>query len=516
MVAAGKVASPVPWAVAVSGEGELIAGRYRLVSRLGSGAMGVVWLAFDERLGRTVAIKQLVVPAILSDLKTEQATRAMREGRIIARVHHQHVVTVHDVVEHQGQPCLVMEHLPCRSLAAVLSLQGVLAPDIVAGIGSQIASGLAAAHQVGIVHRDIKPGNVLLANDGTAKITDFGVSHAVGDATVTTTGILAGTPAYLAPEVAQGDDGDFRSDVFSLGSTLYTALEGAPPFGLSDNPIALLERVAAGEITPPRQSGPLTSLLLRLLARDPAHRPPMAEVRERLATLAASLAVSPGDTLAASLAVSPGDLSAPTLPLPHADPSFTPVDNAQQMLSASSTPEQTTSPAKRARVDALAAGPPTTGEDAVAGLSGPQQLLVGALTVVMLTASVLATLLVGHDTATTNPATLTNTSQVADSFPGVAQHPGPSDPAPAINSPTPVMSDSPQDTTDQLPKTITDYHAPIPSNPPVAQERLSARSSPGPVGGVTTYWVQSPPRPDQFWASHRGWSGHHRHTHRGH
>jgi serine/threonine protein kinase len=211
--------------VAVSDEGELIAGRYRLVPRLGSGAMGVVWQAHDERLHRPVAVKQLLLPARLSDSEAQEARRrAMREGRITARLHQPNAIAVYDVAEHEGQPCLIMEYLASRSLATVLSTQGVPLPEDVASIGSQIASALAAAHQAGIVHRDIKPGNVLLAEDGTAKITDFGVSHAVGDVTVTATGMLAGTPAYLAPEVAQGQSASFSSDVFSLGATLYAAL----------------------------------------------------------------------------------------------------------------------------------------------------------------------------------------------------------------------------------------------------------------------------------------------------
>ena len=140
----------------MSDEGELIAGRYRLASRLGSGAMGVVWQAHDERLRRTVAIKQLLLPPRLNESEADEANRrAMREGRITARLHHPHAIAVYDVVEHQGQPCLIMEYLASRSLATVLSTQGVLPPEEVASIGSQIASALAAAHKAGIVHRDI-------------------------------------------------------------------------------------------------------------------------------------------------------------------------------------------------------------------------------------------------------------------------------------------------------------------------------------------------------------------------
>ncbi|HEX8760047.1 MAG TPA: serine/threonine-protein kinase, partial [Pseudonocardiaceae bacterium] len=425
--AAGKVvSSPVLFGVAVSGEGELIAGRYRLISRLGSGAMGVVWQAHDERLYRTVAIKQLVLSPMLSDLEAKEVTsRAMQEGRITARVQHPHVVTVHDVVEHHGQPCLIMEYLPSRSLATVLSIHGVLAPDIVAGIGSQIASALAAAHQAGVMHRDIKPGNVLLADDGTAKITDFGVSHAVGDLTVTATGMFAGTPAYLAPEVAQGNSGGFPSDVFSLGSTLYTALEGTPPFGLSDNPIALLHRVATTEITPPRSSSALIPLVLRLLERNPEHRPTMQQARQALTTLAAGLAGSLGD------------LSAPTLPLSRFDPPLEPAARSQQTLSWPAAPEQTTTPAVPTRVDASAARPPTEYK----GLSGPQQLLIGAVTVVLLTTCVLVTMFVGRSTVESGhtPALASTSGVTVGSVPGLPLQPGHSDPTPVITPPIPVI-----------------------------------------------------------------------------
>ena len=176
----------------------------------------------------------------------------MREGRIAGRLRHPNAIAVHDVVEHEGRPCLVMEYLRSESLGAVIAARGTLPPDEVAMIGAQVADALAEAHAAGIVHRDVKPDNVLITADGTAKITDFGVSRAAGDATVTATGFMAGTPAYLAPEVALGEDADFRSDVFSLGATLYAALEGEPPFGVDENAIAMLHKVAAGEVRPPR------------------------------------------------------------------------------------------------------------------------------------------------------------------------------------------------------------------------------------------------------------------------
>jgi eukaryotic-like serine/threonine-protein kinase len=259
--------------------GRLVAGRYRLRGRVGAGAMGVVWQAFDERLDRVVALKQLVVPEGADPVAA--VGRAAREGRIAARLQHPNAVTVHDVVEHDGKPVLVMEYLAARTLADRIA-RGPLPVGQVTSIGAQIAGALAAAHAAGVVHRDVKPGNVLLTEDGTAKITDFGIARAVGDVTVTRTGLLAGTPAFLSPEVARGAEPGPASDVFALGATLYAAVEGRPPFGDGDNAIALLHAVAAGRFAAPTQAGPLTDVLMDLLRTDPATRPTMAQAAERL------------------------------------------------------------------------------------------------------------------------------------------------------------------------------------------------------------------------------------------
>jgi hypothetical protein len=218
----------------------------------------------------------------------------MREGRIAARLQHPNAVSVYDVVDDNGQPVLVMEYVPSRSLSAVLDEKNCLDPLEVARIGTQIATALTAAHAAGIVHRDIKPGNVLLADDGTVKITDFGISRATGDVTVTATGMLAGTPAYLAPEVAKGENPGPPSDVFSLASTLYAAVEGQPPFGHTDNTLALLHAVAACRTIPPHRAGPLTGLLSQMLRPNPQERPTMAETSKALAALAAGQAPSTG------------------------------------------------------------------------------------------------------------------------------------------------------------------------------------------------------------------------------
>ncbi|MGQ0840270.1 protein kinase domain-containing protein [Actinokineospora sp.] len=249
-----------------------------MLESVGSGAMGVVWRAKDERLERVIAIKQLRSRPGLSAAQTDLARgRAMREARIAARLHHRNAIAMLDVAEHEGDPFLVMEFLASRSLSAVLAERGTLPAEQVAAVGVQVAAALAAAHTAGIVHRDVKPGNILLDDDGMVKITDFGISRAHDDGTATETGMVAGTPAYLAPEVARGREPSAASDVFSLGATLYHALEGAPPFGTNTNPLALLHAVASGNVPPPRYAGPFASTLMSLLRVDPADRPTMAE-----------------------------------------------------------------------------------------------------------------------------------------------------------------------------------------------------------------------------------------------
>jgi len=283
--------------------GRLVAGRYRLQSQIGGGGMGAVWLARDERLGRQVAVKQVLVSESDEALADQQRQRALREGRIAARLSHPHAISVYDVAQEGETPWLVMEYLPSRSLSEVVTAEGVLRVDQVAQIGAQVADALTATHAAGIVHRDVKPANILIGQgpglEGLVKITDFGISHAHGDVTLTQTGQITGTPAFLAPEVAQGYEMGEASDVFSLGATLYTCLEGQPPFGMEDNALAMLHKVAGGTIRPPSRAGSLSGPLTRMLAADPAARPTMAEVRDELARLAAGRS---GDTTTVLLA----------------------------------------------------------------------------------------------------------------------------------------------------------------------------------------------------------------------
>ncbi|GGN27372.1 hypothetical protein GCM10011609_82670 [Lentzea pudingi] len=253
-----------------------IGGRYTLLERIGSGAMGVVWRARDEVLAREVAVKELI---------TGDHQRAMREARNAARLHHQHAIAVFDVVgSDDEEPWIVMEYLASHSLSALIAERGPLKPAHAASIGAKVASALAAAHTAGLVHRDVKPGNVLIGHDDTVKLTDFGISKASGDGTMTDTGMISGTPAYLAPEVARGEQPDEASDVFSLGAMIYTAIEGESVFGPSDNSFGLIYRAASGQVRDPKNTGELTPLLMRLLSQDPKDRPTAQEAADLLAS----------------------------------------------------------------------------------------------------------------------------------------------------------------------------------------------------------------------------------------
>ncbi|OXM50116.1 serine/threonine protein kinase [Amycolatopsis thailandensis] len=264
-----------------------LADRFDLIEPVGGGSMGTVWRARDDNLERTVAVKELLLPHGQGEQKADEAkNRALREARIAARLVHPHAITVFGVIDEQDRPWIIMEYLPSTSLADKLR-DGPMEVDDVIRLAIQLCSALAAAHRAGIVHRDIKPGNVLLGDDDTVKITDFGISRAMGDVQLTATGEISGTPAFLAPEVARGEDATSASDVFSLGATLYTALEGGTPYGTAENPIALLYRASSGEITPPTKSGILTPLLNRLLDVRPDSRPTMTETERELRALAA-------------------------------------------------------------------------------------------------------------------------------------------------------------------------------------------------------------------------------------
>jgi serine/threonine protein kinase len=327
----------------VSVPDRIVAGRYRLRERIGGGGMGAVWLADDQRLGRAVAVKQVLPPAGTDEAAVrQQRERALREGRIAARLSHPHAISVYDVALEDGQPWLVMEYLPSRSLAAVLTEDGLLRVDQAAQIGAQVSDALAATHAAGIVHRDVKPANILIGQggrvEGVVKITDFGISHASGDVTLTQTGQITGTPAFLAPEVAQGYEPGPAADVFSLGATLYTCLEGEPPFGMAGNSLQQLHRVAAGVINPPSRAGAMTEPLLRMLAVDPQERPSMTEVRDELAAIVAGRGGDTTTVLTARTDVARTRPQPVGMPLPPAGVAAATPPDTPAVVPAASTP----------------------------------------------------------------------------------------------------------------------------------------------------------------------------------
>ena len=259
---------------------EVIAGRYRVEREIGRGGMGAVWLCRDELLGRTVAVKQI---GRLPGESTTDLARAMREARSSAALNHRNVVSVFDAIEEDDHLWLVMEYVPGRTLAQLLAAEGPLEPARVAWIGAQVADGLAAAHARGTVHRDVKPGNVLLTEDDRALISDFGIARTHGDATLTRTGMVTGTPAYFAPELARGGDPKPASDVWALGATLYAAVEGHPPYVDTDNnALVMLSRIAPRVRPAPVRAGFLADALGRMLDRDPGSRWDMADAAHAL------------------------------------------------------------------------------------------------------------------------------------------------------------------------------------------------------------------------------------------
>ncbi|GGW90515.1 serine/threonine protein kinase [Streptomyces lomondensis] len=267
-------------------QGLLVAGRYRLADSIGSGGMGRVWRAHDEVLHRSVAIKELTAALYVSE--SEQAillARTRAEARAAARISHTAVVTVHDVLEHDGRPWIVMELVEGRSLADAVKEEGRVEPREAARIGLWVLRALRAAHTAGVLHRDVKPGNVLLGRDGRVLLTDFGIAQIEGDTTITRTGEVVGSVDYLAPERVRGHDPGPSSDLWALGATLYTAVEGRSPFRRT-TPLTTMQAVVEEEAAEFRHAGPLAPVITALLRKDPATRPDASEAEQMLAEAA--------------------------------------------------------------------------------------------------------------------------------------------------------------------------------------------------------------------------------------
>ncbi|MER5871196.1 protein kinase [Streptomyces sp. NPDC002044] len=260
----------------------VISGRYRLLEPLGRGGMGVVWRARDEVLARDVAVKEVRAPAGLDAAGLQRMYRRLeREAWAAARISHRGVVTVYDVASEDGRPWIVMELVRGLSLAEVLDAEGPMSPQAAAHLGEQVLAALRSAHDSGVLHRDVKPGNVLLANDGRVVLGDFGIASLEGSSAITMTGEMVGSPEYLAPERALGRDPGPASDLWSLGVTLYVAVEGISPFRRAA-PLDTLEAVVEAEPPPALRAGALAPVLEGLLRKDPAERLAPAEAARML------------------------------------------------------------------------------------------------------------------------------------------------------------------------------------------------------------------------------------------
>lgn len=295
----------------MSDQGRLVAGRYRLAERIGRGGMGTVWRAEDELLGRQVAVKKLRVPPHLNDDERETLyERTRREARSAARIAHPNVVVVHDVVEDEGLPCIVMEYVRSRTLGEVLKQDGPISPREAARIGRGMVAALRAAHRAGVLHRDVKPANVLLGMEdlngqertegdegwpgGRVVLTDFGIASVTGTSTLTRTGELIGSFDFLAPERITGGSPGPASDLWALGATLYQAVEGEAPFH-RDTPIETAYAIATDPVEPPRHAGPLAPVIESLLAKDPEQRMTAEQVERLLVSSVETVAAgSPG------------------------------------------------------------------------------------------------------------------------------------------------------------------------------------------------------------------------------
>ncbi|MEU5913126.1 serine/threonine-protein kinase [Micromonospora sp. NPDC047527] len=252
--------------------GTTIGDRYSLRSAVGNGGMGTVWRATDTLLRRDVAVKEVVLPPGLAPSDRDAMyERTLREARAAAAIQHPAVVQVYDVVTEAGRPWIVMELLDARSLADMVIEDGPVAPRAVAKIGIALLGALEVAHAIGVLHRDVKPANVLICTDGRCVLTDFGVARMPTDVQLTTPGMVLGSPHFISPERAMGQEFGPPSDLFSLGVTLYTAVEGRPPFDKGD-PIETMHAVVEDPPAPPQRSGPLTRVLMGLLEKDPARR----------------------------------------------------------------------------------------------------------------------------------------------------------------------------------------------------------------------------------------------------
>ncbi|MEU8311095.1 protein kinase [Micromonospora sp. NPDC048169] len=311
---------------------QLVADRYRLLTPLGQGGMGRVWKARDEVLHRDVAIKELVPPPGLTpDERREMRERSLREARAIARLNNINVVRIFDVLRTDGDPWIVMEYVASKSLQDTIAEDGPVTPAKAVEIGLGVLNALNAAHKAGIMHRDVKPGNVLLGEDGRVVLTDFGLATIPGDPNVTRTGMVLGSPAYISPERARDGTAGPEADLWSLGATLYAAVEGKSPYA-RPSAIATLAALATEPMPPPRNAGPLKPVLQGLLRKDPDERI-TAEVAERMLRKAAGRRAKSISLLDGVRRPGP---NGPRVPRPPLVPAPRPADQAERAATSGS------------------------------------------------------------------------------------------------------------------------------------------------------------------------------------
>ncbi|WP_326608765.1 serine/threonine-protein kinase [Streptomyces sp. NBC_01800] len=275
-------------------EGRLLAGRYLLVEQIGRGGMGMVWRAQDQLLDREVAVKELTVTGLPHEELAVLHARMQQEARAAARIKHPGVVTVFDVLEQDDRPWIVMELIDGRSLAEVIADEGTLLPRDAARLGAQVLSALDRAHQLGVLHRDVKPANVLLERGGRVVLTDFGIALLEGSTGFTRTGDVVGSPDYLAPERVTGHRPGAESDLWSLGVTLYAAVEGQSPFRRTST-VSTLQAVVAEELPEPGHAGSLAPVIKALLRKDPSERPTAVQAQRMLEDVAGGLPANPAE-----------------------------------------------------------------------------------------------------------------------------------------------------------------------------------------------------------------------------
>ena len=428
----------------------MIGGRYSLDREIGRGGMGSVWLGRDEVLGRVVALKRIGSQAGMS---SPDLLRAEREARIAARINHPHVVAVFDLVDDDDVQWLVMEYVEGQTLSELIRAQGRLSPEETARLVAQAADALAAAHEAGVTHRDVKPSNILVAHDGTVKLSDFGIARAEQDPSLTATGLVTGSPAYISPEVASGRPASSASDVWSLGATAFHALSGRPPYDVADNILGALYRIVHEE--PPRleDGGWPAEFVTAAMDHDPDARWTMAEV-------AAFLHAGPGAEAPRRSSPTAPTAVAPAAPVPAAS------DATQRLtatpLSTPAVPEPAPAPAA-----APASGP------GHAARSGRRlfPVLVGLAAAALLLVVGFLVLGGGDDPAT-------------DAASGPADTP----------SASPEASDEPSKpaapTAEEMEGFVADYLALADSNPATAFQRLAPayqKASDG-LAGYEGFW----------------------------